>query len=71
MKELYLPDHDKKMDALASRILALCESEGVTMFELKMLPSRLERRIHDEIVKQEATTSFHVSDVEFSPTFPG
>lgn len=70
MKIIELKGHDKKMDALASRILELCEREGVTMFEITMLPTRLERRIKDEIVKQEATTLFHVSDCEFSPTFP-
>ena len=53
-----LSEHHVRMDALVSRILELCESEGITVFELRMLSSRLGRAIPDEITKLEKRTPF-------------
>lgn len=58
---LSLAEHSKKMDALVSGILELCEKEGVTMFELKCLGSRLERKISEVLEQQERETEFRFS----------
>ena len=53
-----LSEHNKRMDALVSRILELCEKEGITMFQMRMLASRLGRAVSYELSNQENAIAF-------------
>lgn len=53
-----LSEHHVRMDALVSRILELCESEGITVYELRMLPLRLKWAIPGEIERLEKGMTF-------------
>ena len=56
MPALSLEEHSKKMDTLISSILELCKEKGVTMFELRCLGTRLERKISEVLEQQERET---------------
>mgnify|MGYP001514409240 FL=1 len=62
--DLELTQHNKRLDALVSRILELCETEGATVFEMRMLSHRLERIIPAVLDSQEKKTLFKRNSTE-------
>lgn len=68
MERIDLESHIKKMDALVSDILELCEKKGVTMFQMSMLASRLDRAIQDELRGMQTQVKFYRANVEFNPS---
>lgn len=62
--DLELTQHNKRLDALVSRILELCETEGATVFEMRMLSHRLERIIPVELDSQEKKILFKRNSTE-------
>ena len=69
--DLELTQHNKRLDALVSRILELCETEGATVLEVRMLSRRLERIIPAVLDSQEKKTLFKRNSTEKpSPSAP-
>lgn len=49
---------EEKIAAFVAHIVEECEQEGLTIFEIKRLPSRLERAINNEVGKFNAENQF-------------